>query len=57
MFIRRFSDHGSKALEQQPENGVVLAFGPALVPFPAPVGSPPAGLLHPLPRRLAQAVP
>ena len=29
--IRRFSDHRPKLLEQQPENGLALAFGPVLV--------------------------
>jgi len=29
MAIRRVSDHRSELLEQQPENGLALAFGPA----------------------------
>ena len=29
--IRRFSEHRSELLEQQPENGLALAFGPVLV--------------------------
>jgi hypothetical protein len=29
MAIRRVSDHRSELLEQQPKNGLALAFGPA----------------------------
>jgi hypothetical protein len=32
MSIRRFSDHRSEPLEQQPKNGLALALGPAQPP-------------------------
>jgi hypothetical protein len=57
MFIRRFSDHASKALEQQPENGLALAFGLLRVPVPVILAVAFEGLPLSLPNHPAHAVP